>query len=147
MAVNYESHFPEAHKARRAAMENGMTALGMYIQDQAKRNLTKEKAVDTGLLRSRIDFKVDIDNGQLAVGTNVEYAIYVELGTGIHASNGRGRQTPWAYKYEGNKGSRGWRVTRGMKPRKFLTNAFNNHTEMGRVFHTAYEDEMVRQFT
>lgn len=143
MAVKYEHHFPEARRAIREAEENGLTALGMYIQDQAKRNLTKERAVDTSYLRNRIDYRVDMETRGVHVGTNVEYAVYVELGTGIYASNGAGRQTPWAYKYEGNKGPRGWRITRGMKPRRFLTNAFiKNHKEMSDVFQYAYKQRM-----
>ena len=141
--IKYESHFPEAKKAIAEAEENGLIALGMYIQDQAKRNISKERAIDTSYLRNRIDYKVDMTSRSVAVGTNVEYAIYVELGTGIYASGGRGRQTPWAYEYKGIKGAKGWRITRGMKPRYFLTNAFNkNHAEMSNVFTYAYKQKM-----
>lgn len=139
MAVQYKSYLKDVQKARHAAAEKGLLALGMYIEDQAIRNITREKAVDTGQLRSSLTHEVDMNDLSVSVGTNVKYAVYVELGTGIYADNGRGRSKPWAFK--DRKGQ--WHFTRGQKPRKFLTNAFlKNHDAMERVFSEAYGDEM-----
>ena len=53
-------------------------------------NAAKSKVpVDTGNLRSSITHDVDEDEG--VVGTNVEYAPYVEFGTGLFSSQGDGR--------------------------------------------------------
>ena len=55
--------------------------------------------VDTGQLRQSITHEIDGNIG--IVGTNVEYAPYVEYGTGKNASGpykGKGRKTPWAFK-------------------------------------------------
>jgi len=56
-------------------------------------NSAKVKApVDTGYLRRSITHEVEGNVG--LVGTNAEYAPYLEFGTGIFAEEGTGRQTP-----------------------------------------------------
>ena len=51
------------------------------------------------------------------VFTPLEYAPYVEFGTGLFAENGNGRQeVPWCYKDEEGK----WHTTSGMYPHPFL---------------------------
>lgn len=66
----------------------------------------------------------DSDEETAIVGTNVEYAPYVEYGTGIHAEGG-GRSTPWRYKdKDGN-----WHTTSGQKPQPFLRPAIADHTD------------------
>ena len=53
-------------------------------------NSAKEKVpVDTGNLRQSITHTVEDNVG--TVGTNVEYAPYVEFGTGLFSSQGDGR--------------------------------------------------------
>ena len=46
--------------------------------------------VDTGVLKSSITHVVEDEVGM--VGTNVEYAPYVEFGTGLFSSKGDGRK-------------------------------------------------------
>lgn len=54
-------------------------------------NSAKEKVpVNTGNLRNSITYEVEGNEG--IVGTNVEYAPYVEFGTGLFSSLGDGRQ-------------------------------------------------------
>lgn len=80
--------------------------------------------VDTGRLRNSISHAVSGDD--VYIGTNVQpYAIFVELGTGIYASDGQGRQSPWGYYDRNGK----YHVTRGMKPRHMLKKAASEHTE------------------
>ena len=50
---------------------------------------------DTGRLKNSITHAVKGD--EVYIGTNVEYGIYVELGTGRYASNGKGRPGWWVY--------------------------------------------------
>jgi len=57
------------------------------------------------------------------VGTNLHYAPYVERGTGIHAANGQGRQTPGRFKAANGK----WVTTSGMKPQPFLLPALRRN--------------------
>lgn len=73
--------------------------------------------VDTGRLKNSISSAVDEENQQVFIGTNVEYAIYHEFGTGKYASGGGGRSTPWAYQDE-KTGE--WRWTAGVPARHFL---------------------------
>lgn len=78
--------------------------------------------VDTGNLRNSISH--DSDEETAIVGTNVEYAPYVEYGTGKHAEGG-GRSTPWRYQdSDGN-----WHTTSGQKPQPFLRPAIADHTD------------------
>ena len=80
--------------------------------------------VDTGRLRNSISHAVSGDD--VYIGTNVQpYAIFVELGTGIYASDGQGCKTPWYYYDKDGK----LRWTRGIKPRHMLKKAATEHTE------------------
>jgi HK97 gp10 family phage protein len=62
------------------------------------------------------------DEFTVHIGTNVEYAIYVEYGTGIFAEGGKGRQTPWVYKTK-----KGFFFTRGNPPQPFLRPAYEKN--------------------
>lgn len=97
-----------------------LTGIGIQAEGFAKR-LTP---VDTGRLRNSITHAVKGDD--VYIGTNVQpYAVYVELGTGIYASDGKGRQSPWGYYDRNGK----YHVTRGMKPHHMLKKAASEHTE------------------
>ncbi|TDM12658.1 HK97-gp10 family putative phage morphogenesis protein [Macrococcus bovicus] len=55
--------------------------------------------VDMGFLRESIDFK--FENGGMTgiISVGAEYAIYVEFGTGIFATQGsKAKKIPWTYK-------------------------------------------------
>ena len=78
--------------------------------------------VDSGQLRQSINHKVEDKTGQ--VSTNVEYAPYVEIGTGIYSSEGGGRQTSWVY--QDAKGE--WHRTSGSKPQPFMKPALEQNT-------------------
>lgn len=67
-----------------AALEDSCS----IIEAQAKINAP----VNDGQLRQSITHTVENSVG--TVGTNVEYAPYVEIGTGLFSSEGNGRQTP-----------------------------------------------------
>lgn len=78
-------------------------------------NTAKELCpVDTGILRMSITHEVENNIG--VVGTNTEYAPYVEIGTGLFSSQGTGRQTKWCYKTADNE----WHTTIGQHPQPFL---------------------------
>lgn len=60
------------------------------------------------------------------VFTNLEYAPYIEYGTGIHAEGGNGRKdVPWSY--EDEKGE--WHTTYGMEPRPYMRPALDENRE------------------
>ena len=68
-----------------------LTKAAFLVENEAK----KKCPVDTGELRNSITS--EIEGNQAVVGSNLEYAPYVEFGTGIFSSLGNGRQTPWTY--------------------------------------------------
>lgn len=80
-------------------------------------------AVDTGNLRSSITHKVDEQELSVRIGTPVEYAPYLEFGTGELAENGKGRKGGWYYVDDKGVGH----FTRGNKPQPFLRPALLNN--------------------
>ena len=80
----------------------------------------------TGHLERSITHNVTAKGDKIVgeVGTNVEYAPYVEFGTGKYAAEGNGRKTPWSYVDE-STGERIW--TAGQRPKPFLHPALNEH--------------------
>lgn len=85
----------------------------------------KEKAPKgNGELRRSITSKVE--DGVGIVFTPLEYAPYVEYGTGLFAEDGNGRKdVPW--NYQDDKGE--WHSTSGMKPNPFMRPAFEENKE------------------
>lgn len=102
-----------------------LTQCGMVAEGYAKTNLTRQHAVDTGALRNSITYKVvNEDKGHTCyVGTDMEYAPYIEFGTGKYTSGGR--RTKW--KYQDSKGE--WHQTEGQQPRPYLKPAVTEHTD------------------
>ncbi len=99
------------------ALIKGLEKSGQLIENEAKRKV----AVDDGILRSSITHEVDEENFSVTIGTNVEYAPYVEFPTGIHAQDGR--QTPWTY--QDAKGE--WHTTEGTEAQPFLQPAVDEN--------------------
>lgn len=87
----------------------------------------KEKAPkDTGALRRSISSRVEeTANGvEGVIFTPLEYAPYIEYGTGLFAEDG-GRQTPWSYQDdEGN-----WHTTKGQPPRPYMRPALTENRD------------------
>lgn len=111
----------EVKEALKAALLRGLEKCGLVAEGYAK----KRCPVDTGNLRNSITHVVDEADSAVYIGTNNEYAPYVELGTGIYAEGGGGRPTPWVYQdAEGN-----WHYTHGNKPQPFLKPAVTDHTD------------------
>ena len=79
--------------------------------------------VDKGGLRDSIGHKVDESELVAYIGTNCEYAIYVEFGTGEFAESGNGRKGGWVYK--GPDGE--VHFTYGMPPQPYLRPAFRKN--------------------
>lgn len=109
--------------------KRGLVALekcGLMAENYAKRNCTEKHIVDTGALRNSITHIVDESEPCVYIGTNIEYGVYIELGTGIYAENGDGRKTAWAYKdANGN-----WHKTKGQKPRPYIRPAITEHMDV-----------------
>ena len=90
------------------------------VEAEAKKNCP----VDMGHLRASITSEVEVTDKEIIgyVGSNMDYAPYVHNGTGIYATNGDGRKTPWGYEAEAGK-YKGFHWTHGQRPQPFLENA------------------------
>lgn len=89
--------------------------------------------VDTGRLRNSISHQVDEGENAVYIGTNVSYAPYVELATGIYADGGR--PTPWVYQDDAGD----WHWTRGNTAQPFLKPAVADHAQ---TYRNIIEDEL-----
>ena len=87
--------------------------------------ITSESRINTGAMLNGISHQVDLNDQSVLIGTNVEYAIYHEFGTGIYLEGGGGRQTPWAYQDANGERHR----TRGIKPIHMLKNGVSGSVE------------------
>lgn len=76
MSVTFVSHAKEVLSAEQAARNKALEIIGGKAESYAK----KLCPVDTGRLRNSITHQQYDDNTEV-IGTNVEYAPYVELGT------------------------------------------------------------------
>ena len=74
MSYTYKDNTDEVLSALEMAKKRGLEAIGLSAEGHAK----KETPVDTGRLRNSINHATDDDAAY--IGTNVEYAPYVELG-------------------------------------------------------------------
>ena len=119
--VKLESHVAEFKAELERRIPIVLEVVGQEAEGDAMETLRNrigksEWYVPTGTLMNSITHQVVESEDSVYIGTNVEYAPYVEYGTGIYADNGAGRKTPWAYK--GNDGK--LHFTHGMKPKHFL---------------------------
>lgn len=104
-----------------ANLEELQSALGKacaVVEASAKQKAPK----DTGALARSITSKIEDTEG--IIFTPLEYAPYVEYGTGLFAEEG-GRSTPWTYKDD--KGE--WHRTSGQKPQPFMRPALEENRE------------------
>ena len=119
MKVTLDDHSDEVLSALDAAIARGLEKCGLVAEGYAK----KLCPVDTGNLRNSITHTVADVNEQAAyVGSNTEYAAYVELGTGVFYPGGR--QTPWVYTdAKGNT-----HMTHGQRAKPYIKPAVADHT-------------------
>ena len=89
------------------------------VEGEAKKKAPK----DTGALRRSISSTVKGLEG--TVFTPLEYAPYVEYGTGLFAEKGGRKNVPWYYKDEEGK----WHMTSGQHPHPYMRPALNENRE------------------
>lgn len=107
-------------------LKTAMMQATSFVQQSAQ----SKAPTDTGNLKRSIEIDIEEDGSEGVVYTNVEYAPYVEIGTGIHSSKGTGRKTPWRY-----HGSHGWVTTSGNKPQPFMKPAVDeNKSKINKCF-------------
>lgn len=119
------------------ATEKALTEIGIKVEGYAKKlcpvgkGIWKDKygvihvtkGYRGGTLRNSITYKVESegDKGTVAIGSNVEYAPYVELGTGQYFEPPPSWET-----FEAERGA-GIKKGGYVKARKFLRPAIENH--------------------
>ena len=77
--VVVQSHIGEVKAELRNRIPTILEALGIEAEGNAVEEITNLGAVDTGRLRGSITHAVDDDSA--IIGTDVEYGVYVEMGT------------------------------------------------------------------
>ena len=101
-------------------INDGMKKCCALVERSAKEKVP----VQTGELRRSITSKVE-NNGLEVTGTiytPLEYAPYIEYGTGLFAEKG-GRPTPWSY--QDDKGE--WHTTSGQPPQPYMRPALDEN--------------------
>lgn len=102
-----------------ANIEGALETCCAIVEREAKQLAPK----DNGELRRSITSKVEGNQG--IVFTPLEYAPYVEYGTGLFAVSGGRMDVPWSYQDdEGN-----WHSTSGQKPQPFMQPALDNNKQ------------------
>ena len=117
MSITFRDSSKEFLDAFNAATERALEKCGLAAENFAVRLVP----VDTGNLRNSITHKVVDD--EVYIGTNNEYAAYVELGTGKYAEGGR--KDPWVYQDEEGR----WHHTDGQRARPYLKPAVADHKQ------------------
>lgn len=128
--VTYNDYSPQVLAEMHDAVLRALKRIGMEAEGDAK-DLCP---VDTGQLRNSISHAVDDREQAAYIGSDLDYAAYVELGTGIYAEGG-GRPTPWVY--QDAKGN--WHWTRGNLAQPFLAPAVKDHQQ---TYRNIIEDEL-----
>ena len=116
------------------SVHDALTKSCLVVETAAKNRVP----YDTGNLGNSITYVIDGDVG--IVGTNVEYAPYVEFGTGLFSSKGDGRQdVPWRYQ----DASGAWHTTSGQQPQPYLQPALQkSKKKIAEIFKNSLKEAM-----
>lgn len=92
-----------------------------------EREAKKKAPKGNGDLRRSITSEVREEGGELVgvIYTPLEYAPYVEYGTGLFAEEGGRKDVPWCYQDDEGE----WHSTSGMKPQPFMRPALDENTQ------------------
>lgn len=101
----------------------GMTMVLEFIKSAIKTNAP----VDLGFLRDSIDYQIKKEGARVVgiIGSPLQYAIYVEFGTGEFAENSAGRKGGWVYQDPSGE----WYFTWGQEPNPFMRDAFRDNKQ------------------
>lgn len=152
--IKVKNHSRKTLSEWKNTKESSLMEIGMFLSSQAKLEIENApRRVDTGRLRNSLTYRITPE-GELLIGSDVFYAIYVHEGTGIYGTNAKqGGKTWWVY-VKGNASSGGVAkgkryskyqayqvmqylrskgldayMTQGMKPNRFLVNAVTKNKE------------------
>lgn len=119
MTVKFTDNSKEVLAAFQEAAVRALEKCGLTAEGYAKQLCP----VDTGNLRNSITHQVDESEPAVYIGSNSEYAAYVELGAGKYYPGGR--PTPWVY--QDAKGR--WHMTSGQRAQPYLKPAVADHAQ------------------
>ena len=134
MSVTFNDHSDEILEAFDEACLRALERCGLQAEGYAKDLVP----VDTGNLRNSISHKVDSGEPAAYIGTNSEYAAYVEFGTGRYSSTGGG--TPkehWVYMGDDGKAH----IGKPRQPKPYLKPAVANHVG---TYRNIFKDELTK---
>ena len=104
-------------------LEGSLKRACALVERSAKQKAPK----GTGELRRSITSKIEKNGDEIqgVVFTPLEYAPYVEYGTGLFAEEGGRQDVPW--NYQDDKGE--WHSTSGQKPKPYMRPALDENRE------------------
>ena len=102
-----------------AALKKSLETAALLVERSAREKAPK----DTGALRRSITSKVEGLEG--IIYTPLEYAPYIEYGTGLFAEGNGRKDVPW--NYQDDKGN--WHSTSGLKPQPFMRPSLDENRE------------------
>lgn len=119
MSVEFKDNTAKIKAALSEGVIGFLHEVGGEIQAQTQDN----SRVDTGQTKGSYKYMVDEgkDESTVAVGSDLENAIWEEFGTGEYALHGDGRKGGWVYK---SKKDGKFYHTHGKTPNQPLTKAF-----------------------
>ena len=120
--IKFSLNIGRVQDEKENSVNRALAICGGMAQGYAVENITRNGSVDTGNLRNSIAFQVE--SNEVAVGTNCEYAIYVEMGTGKYVAGG---SPPWIYPSKNSKGETVFYRTEGQPPKPYLKPALADH--------------------
>lgn len=131
--IKFEDFSEQVQDALEEHINIALETVASELQSQVQRKTPR----DTGQLVGSWSHVVDESKHEATIGSPLEYAIWVEFGTGEHALEGNGRKGGWFYKDSKGEGH----FTRGNKPVRMLHNAFEeNKNKLIKIF----ENELKR---
>lgn len=109
----------KAAQSIKADLNQRMASACAIVRNDARKNAPHR----TGTLQRSLDFEVSDDGTEGVIFSNLEYAPYVEVGTGIYSTKGSGRTKPWVYKNQD-----GFFTTQGQQAQPYLEPALQQNT-------------------
>ena len=121
MSATFKDYSDEVLEAFDAACIRALERCGQQAEGYAKDLSPRPK---TGNLRNSITHKVKDSEPAVYIGTDCEYAGYIEFGTGRYSSIGGGTpKTHWVYMGDDGK----FHIGKPMRPRPYIKPAVADH--------------------
>lgn len=126
MKIEFTDNSEEILAAMLEAKLRALEKCGMTAERYAKKLAPSPGKAGTGRLKNDISHKVVESESSVYVGTNVEYGVYHEFGTGKYTPGGR--PDPWVYQDDEGQ----WHRTEGVKAQPFIKPAVADHAQQYR---------------